>query len=89
MRIIGRILRPSTLAERRLLLSIGQPTVRVPRGVNPYLLARRLSRAARESQDVLFAREILAGRRHKPRPPGPSPEPDHDQVDHGGAAPAA
>ena len=40
MRITGRILRPSTLAERRLLLSIGQPIVRVPRGVNPYLVAR-------------------------------------------------
>ncbi len=47
MRIIGRILRPSTLAERRLLLSLGSDCYRVPRTENPYIVARRFRRAAR------------------------------------------
>jgi hypothetical protein len=91
MRITGRILRPSTLAERRLMLSIGEPAIKVPRGVNPFLVARRLSRAARDSQDVLFARDILQGRRRKPKPPSPRPSPDADDNDmkHGSPRPVA
>jgi hypothetical protein len=71
-RINGRTIRPSTLAERRLLLSLGTPTLRVPRQHNPYIVARRLARAARgDSPDVLFVRDVVSN--HKPRPPRPSP----------------
>jgi hypothetical protein len=63
MRIQGRTLRPSNLAERRLLLSsLGTQTLRVPRKANPYLIARRLERAAKgHHPDVLFVCDILAG----------------------------
>lgn len=49
MRIQGRVLRPSNLAERRLLLSLGVDTVaglRVPRDENPFQIARRIRRIA-------------------------------------------
>ncbi len=61
MRIIGRTLRPSNLSERRLLLSsIGTQVVRVPRKTNPYLIARRLERAAKGSHpDILFVCDVL------------------------------
>jgi len=63
MRIQGRTLRPSNLAERRLLLSsLGTQTLRVPRKANPYLIARRLERAAKGNHpDVLFVCELLNG----------------------------
>ncbi len=60
VRIQGRTLRPSNLAERRLLLSLGSPALRVPRAANPYLIARRLERAARgNNPDVLFVCDVL------------------------------
>jgi hypothetical protein len=61
MRHHGRVLYPSTLAERRLLLQLGgTPALRIRRGVNPFLPGRRLARAARnESPDLLFVREVL------------------------------
>lgn len=61
MRINGRIIRPSTLAERRYLLSLGVTDLRVPRRMNPYVVGRRLSRSARGVDgDILFARELVA-----------------------------
>ena len=47
MRITGRSLRPSNLAERRVMLSLGFPTIRVPRHANPFIVARRVSRLAK------------------------------------------
>ena len=42
MRINGRLLRPSTLAERRLMLGhFGTDCIRVPRTLNPFAVARR------------------------------------------------
>ncbi|MCL4750440.1 MAG: hypothetical protein KJ015_09780 [Myxococcales bacterium] len=78
MRINGRILRPSDLEERRLMLNeFGTLSLRVPRGANPYLIARRLRRAAHnESPDLLFVRERLMGRRPKTSEPHPSPDID-------------
>ena len=89
MRVTGRTLRPSTLAERRVMLSqLGSLAVRVPRGVNPYLLARRLARAAQPSADILFVQEALSGRRRPKQPrPMPSPDVDHAEPDH--ASPVA
>ena len=53
----GRLVRPSNLAERRLLLSLGIVVLRVPRRMNPYLVARRLERAARcDGDDVVLLR---------------------------------
>ncbi len=60
MRINGRVLRPSTLAERRFLLSLGLSSLRVPRRMNPYVVARRVGRAAAGAgDDVLLARELV------------------------------
>jgi hypothetical protein len=69
MRICGRTLRPSTLAERRVLLALGFPTMRVPRGMNPFIVARRVGRLAKgHTDDHVF--------HHKATPPSPQPEPD-------------
>jgi hypothetical protein len=78
MRINGRTLRPSNLAERRLLLSFGTDALRVPRTMNPFTVARRLRRAARgDSPDHDFARG-LATRSRKPFNDIPNPSPDLD-----------
>ncbi len=66
MRIRGRRLYPSTLSERRVMMSLGGTPLYAPRGVSPYLIARRIARGAKgESGDVGFVREILA---HTARP---------------------
>ena len=46
MRIRGRRLYPSTLAERRVMMSLGGVPLYAPRGISPYLVARRSSRLA-------------------------------------------
>jgi len=64
----GRLIRPSNLAERRLLLSLGIVVLRVPRGTNPYIVARRIERAARyDSEDLVLLRDLVH-RRPLPRP---------------------
>ncbi len=74
MRVRGRTLRPSTLAERRLMTALGVDFIRVPRKHNPFIVARRFERAARcETPDHLFLRKVV---QQSPRPPQPSPEPD-------------
>jgi len=63
MRVRGRKIWPSTLQERRVLVALGGVPLRIPRGVSPFMVARRLSRAAAsEHPDVLFVREALAQR---------------------------
>ena len=60
MRIRGRRLYPSTLSERRVMMSFGGTPLYTPRGVSPYLIARRIARAARgESSDLGFVRDVL------------------------------
>jgi hypothetical protein len=46
MRIRGRVLRASTLAERRVLKSLGVDALRVPRRLNPFAVARALRKVA-------------------------------------------
>ncbi len=46
MRIQGRILRPSDLAERRVLKTFGADELRVRRGLNPFTVARHIRRLA-------------------------------------------
>ena len=61
MRVRGRRLYPSTLAERRLMMSLGGTPLYAPRGVSPYVIARRIGRSARgESVDLQLAREVFA-----------------------------
>ena len=75
MRISGRTLRPSNLAERRLMLSMGVRSVRIPRNHNPYIVARRLARAARgDNDDQQCLRSLLSPDVREPRP-----SPDADQ----------
>ncbi len=95
MRINGRLLRPSTLAERRLLISLGTDALRVPRNMNPFTVARRFRRAAKGiTPDHDFARDLAAKMKKKPGDiPGPSPDLDSPEpvlpdtsTDHGKAA---
>ena len=80
MIVNGRTVRPSTLAERRLLLSGGVTHVRVPRSQNPYAVARRLGRLAKG--EVAELRKLLATIHQAPRPnPMPIPTPDLDEPD--------
>jgi len=46
MRIQGRQLRPSTLAERRILKALGTDVIRVPRRFNPFAVARHIKKLA-------------------------------------------
>ena len=46
MRITGRLLRPSTLAERRILKALGTDVLRVPRKLNPFAVARHIRKLA-------------------------------------------
>ncbi len=79
MRICGRLLRPSTLAERRLLLSyFGTSAVRVPRTQNIFAVARRIDRYLKKNDDVVFFKKLAAPRRRPVPPIAPdmdSPEP--------------
>lgn len=55
MRICGRVLRPSNLAERRLLLGhFGVHTIRVPRSQNPFAIARRIRRLLSSAEFALL-----------------------------------
>ena len=79
MRVNGRTLRPSTLAERRLLISLGTTALRVPRNMNPFTVARRLRRAAKGvTPDHEFARDLAAKMQKNPGDV-PHPSPDVDQ----------
>ena len=69
MRIRGRTLRASTLAERRLMATFGVEYIRVPRGTNPFVVARRFARAARcQTPDHLFVREVIDLSKPWPKP---------------------
>lgn len=74
MRINGRLLRPSSLAERRTMLSLGLTTTfRCPRRENPYAVARRLRRLAEGKDiDTHFLRQLA----QKSTPAGPADLPD-------------
>ena len=46
MRIQGRVLRASNLAERRVLKALGTDVLRVPRKLNPFAVARHIRKIA-------------------------------------------
>lgn len=91
MRVNGRTLRASTLAERRLLSAFGLNELRVPRGCNAFVAARRIGRLARYAgPDGEFMRQLLA-RQQCPAAPEPSPGLDHAEpveFDHGASCAA-
>ena len=75
MRIRGRSLRPSTLAERRLMLGhFGTDCIRVPRTLNPFAVARRIRRLA--CNEELSFMHSLACRMKKFNAPPVSPDVD-------------
>jgi hypothetical protein len=68
MRIRGRVLRASTLAERRLLKALGVDALRVPRRLNPFAVARALHKvAAGTGGDLPALKKLL-------QLPSPAPE---------------
>ena len=70
MRIRGRRLYPDNLRERRLMMQMGGTPLYAPRGVSPYLIARRLTRAASsEGLDIEFVRGLLVNRPRQPTEP--------------------
>lgn len=81
MRVNGRLLRPSTLAERRVMKSLGIDYLRCPRTENPYALARRIKRASRPTEDTLFVRDIATRMKPVVRPAQPGPTPDADTTE--------
>lgn len=81
MRINGRLLRPSSLAERRIMLSLGLGTsFRCPRNENPFTLARKLRRLAEcRNADADHLRR-LAARHNKPISPPELPDSRTDEA---------
>ena len=77
MRVNGRTLRPSTLAERRLFTALGTTTIKVPRSQNPYVVARRARRLAdQQTPDFLMLKELVARYRPDGLPHEPTPDVD-------------
>jgi len=67
MRIQGRNLRPSTLAERRVLKTLGFDMLRVHRGLNPFMVARHIRKLATgRSGDLPALRMLLQKKNNKP-----------------------
>jgi hypothetical protein len=57
-------------------MALGGVPLRVPRGVSPYMVARRIARAAAtEHPDVVFVREVLGRRAKRPELVGKQSEP--------------
>jgi hypothetical protein len=62
-RINGRLIRASTLAERRVLKTLGVDFLRVPRRANPFAVARHIKRlAAGRGGDMPALKALLAKR---------------------------
>ena len=67
MRIQGRNLRPSTLAERRVLKTLGVDMLRVHRGLNPFMIARHIRRLATgRNGDLPALRTLLEKKNNTP-----------------------
>ena len=59
MRIQGRLLRPSTLVERRVLKSLGLDALRVPRRSNPFAVARLIRRISLGTADMAKLKSLV------------------------------
>lgn len=73
-RIRGRRIYPSTISERRVLMSLGSYPMYCPRGLSPYQVARKITRVALgQSPDLVLLRDLLARGTRKPSMPRPEP----------------
>ncbi len=83
MRIQGRVLRPSNIAERRVVLSLGidHLNFRVRRGVNPFVVARHVRKlASGRGGDLPGLKALLARNSRTPAElPDSTPEPRADE----------
>jgi len=63
-RIQGRKVYPSDLQERRIIAQLGgkQGYIKVPRNSNPFIIARRLHRAAHQNPDLLVLKSLVEGK---------------------------
>lgn len=77
MRIKGRTLLPSTLAERRVVKSLGHDMLRVRRGLNPFVIARQVRKLALGLGGDLPALKALL---KKNTPPVPMELPDSSSL---------
>lgn len=75
MRIQGRFLRPETLAERRVLKSLGLDHIRAPRRLNPYAVARLIRRMSFGGEDMRKLKHLLRIGRPQPLEPSVPQEP--------------
>jgi hypothetical protein len=66
MRIQGRCLRPSNLAERRVLKSLGLDLLRVPRRLTPFAVARQVKKVALGTGGDLPALRTLLSKSARP-----------------------
>ena len=67
-RIHGRLIRPSTLSERRVLKTLGVDFLRVPRRANPFAVARHVKRlASGRGGDIEALRALV--KKASPTPP--------------------
>jgi hypothetical protein len=82
MRIQGRVLRASNLAERRVLLTLGidHHNFRVPRRLNPFLVARHVRKLAGGRGDLPALKALLRTTRTATAPelPDSTTEPRSD-----------
>jgi len=68
MRVNGRILRPSNLAERRILKGFGLDFLRIPRHHNPFAIARQIQRLAHGEVSELRVIRDIVGEEQRVRP---------------------
>jgi hypothetical protein len=68
MRIQGRVLRASNLAERRVIKSLGVDILRVPRRSNPFAVARQVKKLASGLGGDLPALRAMLKRGERPVP---------------------
>jgi hypothetical protein len=73
MRITGRVLRPSNLAERRILKLFGLDHIRCPRRHNPFAVARLVRRMSLGGPDMQKLQRMLKPRSAPPPEPQPVP----------------
>jgi hypothetical protein len=66
MRINGRVLRPADLNERRVLKSLGLDSLRVPRRLNPFAVARQVRKIALGTGGNLPALRALLAKSARP-----------------------
>jgi len=83
MRIQGRNLRASSLAERRVLKSLGVDCLKVPRRINPFMIARQVRKIAAGTGGNLPELRAMLKKHERPAAPAlpdSTPEPRTDGV---------